>query len=55
MKNYTIILALQCLYHFLYLQKKRLYTKFFKLGYTYFHCYTVHFVELLNYYTNHWT
>lgn len=33
-KYYTIILALQCLYHFLYLQKNDLYTKFFKLGYT---------------------
>jgi hypothetical protein len=32
-KNYTIILALQCLYHFLYLQKNDMYKKFFKLGY----------------------
>ena len=32
MKNDTIILALQCLYHFLYLQKNDLYTKFLKIG-----------------------
>jgi hypothetical protein len=34
MKNYTTILALQCIFHFLYLQKNDLYTQFFKLGYT---------------------
>jgi len=30
-------------------------TKYFKISFMHFYCYTVHVVELLNYYTNHCT